>query len=152
MATVKQTSRVILNRAKVEKLRLGIADAIFGVALEVLDNTHPPDAPPYGKGLIEGGGAVAFVDKKKVNGTTIGGRQIKKPRSLKLGTGEDGIVAIVGYGFPGRLVHNGSIHNKARTAPMSAATRLPSSALIGPSHAPEAANILTSPAPSHPST
>ena len=113
MATVKQTSRVILNRAKVEKLRLGIADAIFGVALEVLDNTHPPDAPPYGKGLIEGGGAVAFVDKKKVNGTTIGGRQIKKPRSLKLGTGEDGIVAIVGYGFPGRLVHNGSIHNKA---------------------------------------
>jgi hypothetical protein len=113
MANVKQTSRVILNRSKIDTLRLGIADALFGVALEVLDNTHPPDAPPYGKGLVEGGGAVAWVDKRKVNGTTIGGRQIKKPRSLKLDVGVNGIVAIVGYGFPGRLVHNGSIHNRA---------------------------------------
>lgn len=113
MANVKVTSRVVLNRSKVDTLRLGIADAIFGVALEVLDTTRPPDAPPYGKGLVEGGGALAFVDKRKVNGTTIGGRQIKKPRALKLDIGENGIVAIVGYGFPGRLVHNGSIHNRA---------------------------------------
>lgn len=111
MATVKQSSRVILNRSKVQEMRLGIADALFGVALKVLDNTHPPDAPPYGKGLIEGGGALAFVDKRKVNGTTIGGKQIKKPRSLRMEPVS--IVAVVGYGFPGRLVHNGSIHNRA---------------------------------------
>lgn len=113
MATVKRTTRVELNRTKVGELRVGIADANFGVALKVLDAARPPDQTPYGVGLVEGGGALAWVDKKKVNGTTIGGRQIKKPRALKLGTGEEGIVAIVGYGFPALFVHNGTIHAHA---------------------------------------
>lgn len=107
------TKRVTLNRAKVDELRIGIADALFGVTLEILDTAVPPDRTPYGRGLIEGGGAVAWVDRKKVNGTTIGGKQIRKPRHLKLDTGQFGIVSIVGYGFPGRFVHNGTQHSRA---------------------------------------
>jgi hypothetical protein len=105
----RYTSRVVINRAKVEAIRLAVADGMFEVGRAVIDGADVPDATPLGFGLIQGGGVIAYVDGKKVNGTTIGGKQIKKPRAVKLGG--TGILVIAGFGFPGRMVHNGSIHN-----------------------------------------
>lgn len=105
-----QTSRVVLNRQAFAEISLAIADGLFAVAEEVLDVVAVPDAPPLTKGLTEGGGALAYLGTKKVNGTTIGGRQIKKPRGLKTA---GGATAIVGFGMPGRFVEMGTVHMAA---------------------------------------
>jgi hypothetical protein len=106
-----QTSRVVLNRKAFAEIDLAIADGLFAVALRVLDVVRVPDAPPYGQGLVQGGGAVAFLGGKKVNGTTIGGKQIKKPYGLKTGSTE--AVAAVGFGFPARFVELGTVDTQA---------------------------------------
>lgn len=106
-----QTSRVVLNRKAFALIDLAIADGLFAVAERVLEVVRPPDAPPHGQGLVEGGGAVAYLGSKKVNGTTIGGKQIKKPRGLRAGLGE--AVIAVGFGFPARLVELGTVDTHA---------------------------------------
>jgi hypothetical protein len=103
----KPTTRVVLNRKAFDAVSLGIADGLFEVALAVLDVVEVPDAPPKGQGLIQGGAAMAWVGKRKVNGTTIGGRQVTKPRSLRLQDGQ--ATAIVGFGFPARFVELGTV-------------------------------------------
>jgi hypothetical protein len=111
------TKRVVINRSVVDKVRLILADGVFEIGQHILDVADPPDLTPFGAGLVNAGGVIAFVDGKKVaDSTTIpegstGPRQIQKPRAAKLP--RPGIAAIVGYGFPGRFVHNGSIHNRA---------------------------------------
>ena len=107
-----RTSRVVLNRQAVAKIRLGLADGLFDIAQEIVATAQPPDAPPYGRGLLEGGGALAWVDGKKVAGTTIGGKQIKKPRAVKLP--KPSIVAIAGFGFPGRFAEFGTVRHRAQ--------------------------------------
>lgn len=102
-----QTSRVVINRQAFDEITLAIADGLFAVAERVLEVVHPPDAPPQGQGLVQGGGAVAYVGNKKVNGTTIGGKQIKKPRNLRAQPGE--AVAAVGFGFPARFEELGTV-------------------------------------------
>lgn len=109
--TVKATSRVAINRQAFDEIQLGAADGLFDLAVRIVEGAHPPDAPPYGQGLVEGGGAVAWIGKKKVAGTTIGGRQIKKPRDLKLSDGE--VTAIAGFGFPARFVEIGTVDTPA---------------------------------------
>lgn len=108
---MKRTARVELNRAAFDTLDVAHSDALFAVAVKVIETARPPDAPPYGKGLVQGGGALGFVGKKKVNGTTIGGRQIRKPRSLRLKGDE--VAAIAGWGFPGRFVELGTVDTHA---------------------------------------
>lgn len=109
--TVKQTSRTVLNRKAFDEIDLALADALFEFAVEVVEAAHPPDAPPFGQGLLEGGGAIAWAGTKKVNGTTIGGRQIVKPRALKLDPRK--VTAIAGWGFPARFVERGTIDTPA---------------------------------------
>ena len=110
------TKRVVINRSKVAAVRLVLADGLFQVGRHILNAADPPDATPFGVGLVNSGGVIAFVDGKKVADTTTipddatGSRQIQKPRAVKLP--RPGIIAIVGFGFPGRFVHNGSIHNR----------------------------------------
>ena len=107
----KRTTRVVLNRRTIEGIHLAIADGAFEVAKEQIALTRVPDAPPYGRGLLEGGGALAWAGKKKIGGTTIGGRQITKPRAVKLA--DDVIQAIAGYGFHARFVQFGTVDTKA---------------------------------------
>lgn len=104
-------SKVEINRAAFNELQLAVADGLFETAKDALAATIVPDAPPYGQGLTQGGGALAWLDGKKVAGTTIGGRAIRKPRGLKTGRGE--AVAIVGFGFPGRFVETGTVDTAA---------------------------------------
>jgi hypothetical protein len=110
----KHTSRVVLNRAFFDELAVAEADALFDVCERVLEVVRVPDAPPYGKGLQEGGAAIAYVARKKVNGTTIGGKQVKKPRDLKLTSHQLDVAAAVGFGFPGRFVELGTLHTPAQ--------------------------------------
>lgn len=107
-----QTTRVVLNRKAFAEIDLAIADGLFAVAERVIETASPPDAPPYGKGLVQGGGAVGFLGGKKVNGTTIGGRQIKKPRALRVGRTE--AVGVAGWGFPARFVELGTVDTRAQ--------------------------------------
>lgn len=106
-----RTSRVELNRAAMAEVDLALADGLFDLAKKIIAAARPPDAPPFGKGLVEGGGALSWVGKKKVDGTTIGGRQIAKPRALRLTEGQ--VTAIAGFGFPARFVELGTIDTPA---------------------------------------
>lgn len=109
---MKRTSRVVLNRKAIDGIYLAAADGAFAVAKAHNVATHPPDAPPYGQGLVQGGGALVFVNGKKVDGTTIGGRQIKKPRQLNVK--DYPVVAMSGWGFPGRFVQFGTVDTPAQ--------------------------------------
>lgn len=105
------TTRVVLNRAAFAEIDLAIADGLFAVAERVLEVVRVPDAPPLGQGLIQGGGAIAYLGNKKVAGTQIGGREVKKPRALSTKSGE--AVAAVGFGFPGRFEELGTVDTHA---------------------------------------
>ncbi|HEX5013019.1 MAG TPA: hypothetical protein VFV72_02585 [Candidatus Limnocylindrales bacterium] len=102
------TARVALNRQAFDEITLAAADGLFAFAVQIVEAAHPPDDTPFGKGLVEGGGALAWAGKKKVNGTTIGGKQIKKPRAVRLQANE--VTAIAGFGFPARFVELGTVH------------------------------------------
>ena len=106
-----RTKRVELNRAAFEELDVAQADGLFALAVRVVRMAKPPDAPPYGQGLVEGGGALGFLGKKKIDGTLIGGRQIRKPRSLRLTSHE--AVAVAGFGFPAHFVELGTVDTAA---------------------------------------
>lgn len=108
-----RTARVVINRRAADAVLLGMADGLFDVAVQIklAADVTVPDAPPYGQGLLEGGGAVAYAGTRKVAGTTIGGRAIAKPRALRNRAGI--ATAIVGWGFPGRFVHNGTVDTRA---------------------------------------
>lgn len=102
-------SKMVVNRAAVDVVRLAVGDGLLSVANRILDVAVVPDATPLGLGLIEGGGAIAWVDGKKIGESRTGGRTaVKKPRALKLP--KDGIVAVAGYGFPARFVELGTVH------------------------------------------
>lgn len=104
--------RIQLNRAAFDEITLAVADGAFELAKEVILSVRVPDAEPYGQGLIEGGGVIAFVGKKRVGLVTTGGQSsIKKPRAARLGPG---INVIAGYGFPGRFLEEGTIHMKGQ--------------------------------------
>lgn len=105
------TSRMVLNRKAFAEVELAEVDGMFAVAERVLEVARVPDAPPHGRGLIEGGGAIAYAGRKKVNGTLIGGRSIKKPRDARLDP--SGLTVIVGFGFPARFVELGTIDTPA---------------------------------------
>jgi hypothetical protein len=107
MAGASAGRRVELNRSVLDAITLATADGLFEMAKAAVFEASVPDAPPYGTGLLQGGGAVAWVRGKKVATTTIGGKQIKAPRGA--GVSRMGIVAAGGYGFPGHLVEFGTV-------------------------------------------
>ena len=102
--------RVVLNRAAFDALTLAHADGLFELAKSVVDGAAVPDATPLGLGLIQGGGVLAFVGRKRVGIYSKTGESVKKPRAAKL---TDGITVIGGYGFPARFVETGTVHMAA---------------------------------------
>jgi hypothetical protein len=106
---------MVLNRAALDAITLATADGLFELGQAIINEANVPDAPPYGQGLVEGGGVIAYVkgatgSAKKVATTTVGGKQIRKPRAARLGRGA---TVIFGYGFPGRFVEFGTIDTPA---------------------------------------
>ena len=124
----KASSRVVMNRAALNEIDLAIAEGLEEVVRTVVENAQPPDAPPYGSGLVAHGGWLVYAGANKVGGGSLDGRQPKKPRSFQV-KGSRQIQAIAGFSFPGRF-------QEAGTAKMRANPFLtPSAAEVTP-HAP----------------
>lgn len=108
----KPTARVVLNRRSVNNVRLAVADGVNAVAKTIIVEGNPPDATPWGAGLVMRGGWLTYVDDKKVAGGGTDGRQPKKPRAFRV-RGRDLIQAIAGWGFPARFQQFGTTKQAA---------------------------------------
>jgi hypothetical protein len=96
-----------------DQARLAVADGIFEVGKAVIENADPPDASPYGEGLPQQGGVLAYIDGKKVNGWSLQGNQPKPPRAARISRTR-GTVILVGWGFPARFNETGTVEMAAQ--------------------------------------
>lgn len=114
----KPSARVVLNRAKLDEVSRAVADGFAAFAEAVVREAAPmaPDSPlqpyPTGEGLPKQGGWLVYVGGQKIAGGGLDGKQPKKPRAVQVR--QHGIVAIAGYGFPGRFQEQGTVNHPAR--------------------------------------
>lgn len=100
-----ETRRTVLNRQALGALEQGFIGGMAEIGRATIAATQPPDAEPYGQGLITTGDWVVYAGGKKVAG------RANKPRG-KLPS--KGIVLFVGFDFPARFNEQGTIHQQAR--------------------------------------
>lgn len=106
-------SKVEFNRRNAERLELAIADGVFAVARHVVEQARPPDATPFGEGLVTRGGAIGWVRGKKIAQFSLSSANtVKKPRAVRVP--RDGAFAIGGFGFPARFQEIGTVHHGAQ--------------------------------------
>ena len=112
----KPSAKVVLARSGLTTLGLAIADGLLEVGRTIVEVADPPDSPlppyPLGQGLPLQGGVIVYVDGKKVAGWSQRGTQPVKPRAAE--TPKGAVVAIVGYGFPGRFNEAGTLNSPAQ--------------------------------------
>ena len=109
----KPSARVVLNRAALDAVHLALADGVEEIARTVVETAEPPDATPFGEGLVTSGGWLVYDGAKKVAGGSLTGLQPKKPRAFRV-KGTAGITGIAGFGFPGRFQETGTVNQTAR--------------------------------------
>jgi hypothetical protein len=115
MAGASGTRRMVINRAAVDQIILATADGLFELGKKIVADADVPDAAPYGVGLVQGGGVIAFVGNKRVAVWSKTGDSVKKPRAAKLSPkGSMGVTVVFGYGFPGRFQEAGTIHQPSK--------------------------------------
>lgn len=102
----RKNNRLVLNRAALDAITLGLADGLLALADAVIAATKVPDAPVLGAGLIESGGTVAYVLGKKVGGSAA------KPTAMKVRT--MGVAVAGGFPFPARFAELGTVNQPAR--------------------------------------
>lgn len=102
----KVGARTVLNRKCLNAITGGFADGMAALGAAIIADTTPPDAEPFGKGLVTTGDWGVWAGTRKVAGTA------SKPRAVRLS--KTGITLVVGYGFPGRFQELGTIHQPAR--------------------------------------
>ena len=102
----RKNNRLVLNRAALDAITLGMADGLLALADAVIAAAKVPDAPVLGAGLVEAGGTVAYVAGKKVGGSAT------KPKSLKVRT--MGVAVAGGFPFPARFAEIGTVNQPAR--------------------------------------
>jgi hypothetical protein len=113
-------SRMELNQSRLDDVTLAVADGLFeaGRTIVELASERAPDSPydpfPAGEGLPKQGGVLVYVANKKTHGWSIRGDQPVKPRAARLTTKLHSVVAIIGFGFPGRFNEAGTIRQPAR--------------------------------------
>lgn len=103
--------RIELNRKAFDAITLATADGMFQMAKAIVEGARVPDAEPKGQGLVEGGGVLAFVGRKRVGVWSTSGAAVKKPRRAKL---SGGVTVLGGYGFPARFLEEGTVHMGAQ--------------------------------------
>lgn len=101
----KRSARVVFNRRTFGALRVGLADGMLQVAEVIIQVARPPDATPFGEGLVTTGAAGGWIDGRKVGGSSPKPRRAIPPV---------GIVAVAGFGFPGKFQERGTIHHPAQ--------------------------------------
>lgn len=119
----KASARVVLNRKALTEFGVIIAEGVEEVARTIVEVADPPDATPWGEGLVTRGGWLVYLGPKKIGGGGQDGRQPKKPRAFRV-QGSDVIQAIAGWGFPGRFQEMGTVHHAAQPFAMPAADRV----------------------------
>lgn len=102
----KVNVRTVANKAALNAISRGFAEGLAALGRTVIDHADPPDAEPFGKGLVTTGDWGVWANTRKVDGTAT------KPRALKLRTG--GLTLAAGFGFPGRFQEFGTIHHAAQ--------------------------------------
>jgi hypothetical protein len=105
--TARARARVVLARERLHELDLAMAAGLEGNALAVLERVRPPDATPFGEGLVDRGGFISYVGGKRV-----GGDADKKPEDMRV-MGQ-GVVVGVGFSFPGRFQEMGTVRQPPR--------------------------------------
>lgn len=118
----RKPARVELNRAALTELGLALADGIEEVARTIVETADPPDAAPFGVGLVTSGGWAVYAGSKKVGGGSLDGTQPNKPRAFK--PAPTGITGIAGFGFPARFQEFGVVHHAAQPFLWPAAIRV----------------------------
>lgn len=108
----KPSAKVVLHRESLDRMVLAVADGFHEAGMIGLEAAKPPDAEPYGKGLVTAGGTTTYVHGKKTAGYGQDGKQPAKPRALNVR--ESSIVTIVGFGFPGRFQEEGTARHPAQ--------------------------------------
>lgn len=101
-----------INRKAVDATALIIGDGLKAVGVAIVKETQPPDAPPFGEGLVRHGGTIVYVGKKKTAEWAIDGTTVKKPRALKLDA--DLVQAGVGFDRPARFDEIGTVNQPPR--------------------------------------
>ena len=113
----------MLNRAAMTELGVAIAEGVEEVARTIVEVADPPDATPWGEGLVTSGGWLVYLGPKKIGGGSQDGRQPKKPRSWRVRESE-GIHGIAGFGFPGRFQEMGTVNHAAQPFLVPAGNRV----------------------------
>ena len=101
--TRKPHVRTVLNRKALSAFAAGIADGMERLGEAFVQSVNPPDAQPFGKGLVTTPDFGVWSNGKKVAG---GGT---KPRTVRVK--QHGAVLIAGENFPGRFQELGTIHH-----------------------------------------
>lgn len=101
--------RVVLNREALAQLDRDFATGLENLAADALSQVDPPDAAPYGQGLIDRFGWISYVDGKKVGADPA---TVQKPR--KMTVRGKGIAVGLGFGFPGRFQETGTVNQPPR--------------------------------------
>jgi HK97 gp10 family phage protein len=107
----KVSTRVVLNRQALERSVLAVADGMADAGREAVDMADPPDATPYGAGLVDRGGMIAWVKGRKIDDHSLDG---KAPRKPDVRPRSSDIFVVVGFGFPGRYQEFGTEHHAAQ--------------------------------------
>jgi hypothetical protein len=109
-----RTTRVELNRRALNDVAMAFVDGVFEVGKAIVEAADPPDATPFGQGLVTQGGVLVYVGPKQVHAWSLSGKKPKKPRKFRVRSEEGNIVGIVGFGFPGRFQEIGTVHHPAQ--------------------------------------
>lgn len=112
---------VVVNREAMSAIDSAIVNGLEAFAEQVLEAADPPDASTgyayvggqrfareAGKGLVERGGYISYLDGKKVGGRNVDA----KPKAMKV-RGRGAVVG-VGYGFPARFQEMGTVRQPPR--------------------------------------
>jgi len=110
----KPSARVVLNRSNLSKVGLAVADGLEAVVRTIVERADPPDATPYGEGLVTRGGWLVYSGPNKVGGGSLQGKQPKKPRKFVVKGTEGTVAAIAGFGFPGHFQELGTAQHGAQ--------------------------------------
>jgi hypothetical protein len=98
----KTNARTVLNRRCLDAIDTGFVDGMAAMGQAWVATVHPPDATPFGQGLVTTPDYGIWAHGKKVAGGAA------KPRTLRVK--KMGIVLVCGEGFPGRFQELGTVN------------------------------------------
>lgn len=99
------SSRTVLNRKALNAIAAGFADGMEDIGQAFVEVIDPPDATPYGEGLVTTPDWGVWGGGKKIAGTAT------KPRGA---TVKQGLTLVAGEGFPGRFQEFGTVNHRAQ--------------------------------------